>query len=72
MTKSAAEYRGLIARLGLSQIDAAHLLGVNERTSRRWALGEVNPHPTAKRFLRYLIKTGKTGDKALRLLTTEG
>jgi DNA-binding transcriptional regulator YiaG len=66
--KSAAEYRGLIARLGLTQIAAAQLLGVNERTSRRWALGEVSPHPTAKRFLRYLLVTGKTGDKAIRVL----
>ena len=36
----AAAYRTQIARLGLTQERAAHLLGVNARTSRRWALDE--------------------------------
>jgi DNA-binding transcriptional regulator YiaG len=65
---SASEYRGLIAQLGLSQIRAARLLGVDERTSRRWAAGVHYPHPSVTQFLRYLIKTGKTGEKALRVL----
>ncbi len=34
------EYRAALAALGLSQVKAAHLLGVHERTSRGWALGE--------------------------------
>lgn len=37
---TAAEYREAIAELGLSQVGAAHFLHVDERTSRRWALGE--------------------------------
>lgn len=36
----AAAYRAQIARLGLSQEGSARILGVNARTSRRWALDE--------------------------------
>ena len=36
----ATAYRAQIARLGLSQEGAARILGVNARTSRRWALDE--------------------------------
>ena len=36
----ATAYRSQIARLGLTQEQAARLLGVNARTSRRWALDE--------------------------------
>jgi DNA-binding transcriptional regulator YiaG len=66
--RAADEYRALIDQLGLSQITAAKLLGVNERTSRRWALGQVACHSSAQSFLRYLVKTGKSGDKAMRVL----
>ncbi len=38
---NSTEYRDVIARLGLSQGGAARLVGVDARTSRRWALGEV-------------------------------
>lgn len=38
MTKD--EYRDAIGRLGLTQVGAARFLGVNEKTSRRWASGE--------------------------------
>lgn len=34
------EYKAALAALDLSQVGAAKLLGVDERTSRRWALGE--------------------------------
>lgn len=33
-------YRECLDRLGLSQVGAAKLFRVNERTARRWALGE--------------------------------
>lgn len=46
MNKS--EYRSAIASLGLSQAGAARFLGVNERTSRRWACdGDPVPEPVA-------------------------
>jgi len=62
------EYRAAIERLGLSQIAAARLLGVDERTSRRWACGEREVPPPAQRFLRYLIATRRSGDYAMRRL----
>jgi len=62
------EYRVAIEQLGLSQIAAARLLGVDERTSRRWACGEREVPPPAQRFLRYLIATRRSGDYAMRRL----
>jgi len=62
------EFREIIRKLGLSQIAAARLLGVNARTSRRWASGERDIPPPAVRFLRYLIATKKTGEQAMRVL----
>jgi len=62
------EYRQAIERLGLSQVAAARLLGVDARTSRRWASGERDVPPPAVRFLRYLIATKKTGEQAMRML----
>jgi DNA-binding transcriptional regulator YiaG len=62
------EYREAIGRLGLSQIAAARLLGVDARTSRRWASGERDIPPPAARFLLYLIAAKKTGAQAMRAL----
>lgn len=64
---TADEYRTTIERLGLSQIAAAKLLGIDARTSRRWACGERDVHPSAVRFLQYLIATRKTGEQAMRV-----
>jgi DNA-binding transcriptional regulator YiaG len=65
---TADEYREAIGMLGLSQVAAARLLGVDERTSRRWVSGEREVAPPAVRFLRYLIATKKTGEQAIRVL----
>lgn len=62
------EYRSTIETLGLSQVAAARLLGVDERTSRRWANGERDIPPRADRFLRYLMATGRSGEYAMRKL----
>lgn len=62
------EYHAALEKLGLSQIAAAKLLGVDERTSRRWASGERDVPGPAIRFLRYLIATGRTGERAMRVL----
>lgn len=45
------EYRAAIAALGLSQGGAARALGVDARTSRRWALGEQEPPIPVQRLL---------------------
>lgn len=43
------QFRTHIAKLGQSQVQAAHMLGVTPRTARRWALGEGRvPAPVAK------------------------
>jgi DNA-binding transcriptional regulator YiaG len=62
------EYRKTIDKLGLTQGGAARLLGVDERTSRRWANGERDIPPPAQRFLRYLIATKRSGEYAMKLL----
>lgn len=62
------EYRSVIDKLGLSQLAAARLLGVDDRTSRRWANGERDIPPPAARFLRYLVATGRSGEYAMRKL----
>lgn len=62
------DYREAIETLGLTQGGAARLLGVDERTSRRWACGERDIPPPAQRFLRYLIATGRSGEYAMKRL----
>ena len=43
-----AEYAAILARLNLTQVGAARLLGISERTSRRYAAGDAAiPEPTA-------------------------
>jgi hypothetical protein len=65
---TADEYRHTIAALGLSQVGASVLLGVDERTSRRWATGEREIPPPVSRFLRYLLATKTSGDAAIQIL----
>ena len=67
---TADQYRATIETLGLSQAAAARLLGVDERTSRRWANGERDIPPPAQRFLRYLIATGRSGEYALKRISS--
>lgn len=52
----AAEYREAIAALGLTQVGAAKLFGVNERTGRRWALGEQDVPRAVEIALRLMIR----------------
>jgi transcriptional regulator with XRE-family HTH domain len=49
----AEELKDLLKQLELSQVGAARFLGVDERTVRRWVLGEPIM-PVAMRFLRFL------------------
>ena len=62
------EYREALEALGLTQGGCARLLGVDERTSRRWANGERDVPPPVQRFLRYLIATKRSGKYAMRKL----
>jgi transcriptional regulator with XRE-family HTH domain len=65
---TADEYRATIDQLGMTQGAAAKLLGVDDRTSRRWACGEREIPPPVQRFLRYLIATGRSGEYAMKRL----
>lgn len=66
---TADQYRDALEALGLTQGAAAQLLGVDDRTSRRWACGERDVPPPAERFLRYLIATGRSGEYAMKRLS---
>ena len=50
------EFNRLLDQLGLLQMAAGRLLGVNGRSIRRWAAGEASVLPLAARFLRFLVK----------------
>ena len=70
---TAEEYCDALSRLGLTLYGAGKLLGVDPRTSRRWAqepgissTREV-PGPVTH-FLRLLLAKGISGDEALQAL----
>jgi len=52
------EYRAALSALHLNRRSAGHFLGVDERTSRRWAAGDTEvPHAIAV-LLRVMIAFG--------------
>lgn len=53
---TAMQYRSAIEKLGLSQRGAAAFLGVDERTSRRWALGEAQVPDSVSLLLKLMIR----------------
>lgn len=52
------QYRTILARLDLSQVGAARLVGADPRTGRRWALGE-RPVPECVTILLRLLVAKK-------------
>jgi DNA-binding transcriptional regulator YiaG len=59
------KFRDTIGKLSLSQVKAAHVLGITPRTARRWAMGTAKiPAPAAK--LLRLMKDGKVSEKDVR------
>lgn len=50
------QYREAIAKLGLSQRGAAAFLGVDERSSRRWAAGDAAIPEAVAKLLRLMIR----------------
>jgi DNA-binding transcriptional regulator YiaG len=49
------QFRNAIAKLGLSQVQAAHTLNVTPRTARRWALGEIGVPSPVEKLLRLML-----------------
>lgn len=50
------EYRASLDKLGMSQVAAARLFNVSDRTSRRWALSEGNIPMAVALMLRLMVK----------------
>jgi DNA-binding transcriptional regulator YdaS (Cro superfamily) len=65
---NSTQYRTSVAALGLTLAGAARLLGVDERTSRRWASGEREVPETVARFLSFLISADIKPDEVMRAL----
>lgn len=55
---TANQFRTALARLDLSQVGAAHLVGADPRTARRWALDERSV-PTSVAIILRLLAAGK-------------
>lgn len=49
------DLRATITRLGLSQVGAAKVLGIDDRTMRRWIAGEREISPPAILALRMMV-----------------
>ena len=65
---TAAEYRSALSALGLTQEQAARLLGIHALTSHKWATGERRVQQTAARFLRLLIGADISASSAVAIL----
>jgi DNA-binding transcriptional regulator YiaG len=66
------ELHAILDDLGLSANAAARLLGVNERTARRWSAKEAPIPPTVARFLRYLHRTKASPQEVMEILGAGG
>jgi DNA-binding transcriptional regulator YiaG len=58
----AREYREIIEKLGMTQVGAAHFLGIHPRTSRKWIAGKATPTVAAGKLLRLMLQHGITAD----------
>ena len=66
---NADEYRAAIDKLGLSQLGAAQMLDIADRTSRRFALGELPVWRLAASLLRLMLKFQVTPEDLAKLNT---
>ncbi len=62
------EYRQAIAALGLSQMAAATFLEIGERTSRRWASGEVEIPAAVAMLLILMVRRGLSPARVRRMM----
>ena len=53
---TANQFRAALARLELSQLGAARLFGVGERSPRRWASGDADVPPPVAILLNLLLE----------------
>ena len=59
---TANQFRAALDRLGLSQLEAARLFKSNDRTVRRWAIGERSVPPTVAIMLKLMLAGKITAD----------
>ena len=65
------QFKHAIDKLGLTQLAAARLLGVDGRTVRRWAIGERQIHFAAAILLRLLLSGDVTIEAVERVVKRE-
>lgn len=53
---TANQFRDAIKKLGLSQRKAGDFLGVDERSSRRWACDEADVPESVAKLLRLMVR----------------
>jgi len=68
MAMSHDEFRDALAALGMTQRDAAGVLMVDERTSRRWALGESEIPGPVEVLIRLWRDNSRTLETTRRIL----
>ncbi len=61
------QYQASLNRLGLSQVGAARLFGVDPRTSRRWVAGDLVIPRAVALALRLMVAHGVGLEEAERL-----
>ena len=59
---TANQFRTALDRLHLSQLEAARLFKSNDRTVRRWAIGERGVPPTVAILLKLMLSGKITAD----------
>lgn len=59
---TANQFRAALDRLGLSQLEAARLFKSNDRTVRRWAIGERAVPPTVAIVIKLMLAGKITAD----------
>lgn len=65
------EYSRSIARLGWNQVQASRMLGIGERSSRRYAAGDRPMDGPLERLLRLLIALKRTDEWFLEVTKEE-
>lgn len=61
-------FKAVLAELGLNQTTGAAFLGIGDRTSRRYASGEIEIPEATAMLLLLMAKTKTTPKRALALL----
>lgn len=65
---TAEQFKAAIAALDLSQVGAARLFGVNDRTARRWASGKADVPKMVALLLRLMVRHHVSVASAERLV----